>query len=274
MFAYSFMRLAFAVGILLAIAIPLVGSTAVFKRLSMAGDALAHTSLAGVAIGLAAGTNPLYVAVIACVVAFLIIELIRKKFQKFSELGVAVVLSAGVAIAGVMTSFTTAANFEQYLFGSIVLVSMDELYITIALVAVVVLAYLFFHEQILASIYSEDEAKIQGVKPELINLAHSLLLSLVIAISSKIIGSMVVSSLIVLPVACALQLKRNYLWTILSSIGFSLVSVTSGLVASYYLDLRPGATIVSVNVAILLVLLLVSQSLSYVKKRRSLAKRE
>ena len=89
MLTFKFMRIAFIVAILLGIAIPLVGSSAVYKRLSSSGDALAHSSLAGVAIGLAAGLNPLLISILTCIVSFFVIELLRKKFNKYSEVGVA-----------------------------------------------------------------------------------------------------------------------------------------------------------------------------------------
>ncbi len=269
MFQSSIMVMAFVVGTLLAVAIPLVGSTAVFKRLSNTGDALAHTSLAGVAIGLACGLNPLITSVIACVVSILVIELIRKKFSKFSELGVAVVLSAGIGIAGIMTSYTKVSNFDSYLFGSILLIDNLELYLVIGIFALDVLFYVFFHKQIFATIYNEEEAKVQGINTSLINFIQSLLLALTIALSAKTIGSLVVSSLIVLPIATALQFKKNYLVTILISIGFSLVSTFLGLTGSYYLDYKPGSTIVIVAVIFLVICLLINPLINFIKTRNT-----
>lgn len=269
MFQSSIMVMAFVVGTLLAVAIPLVGSTAVFKRLSNTGDALAHTSLAGVAIGLACGLNPLITSVIACVVSILVIELIRKKFSKFSELGVAVVLSAGIGIAGIMTSYTKVSNFDSYLFGSILLIDNLELYLVIGIFALDVLFYVFFHKQIFATIYNEEEAKVQGINTSLINFIQSLLLALTIALSAKTIGSLVVSSLIVLPIATALQFKKNYLLTILIAIGFSLVSTFLGLTGSYYLDYKPGSTIVIVAVIFLVICLLINPLINFIKTRNA-----
>ncbi|MBO4540515.1 MAG: metal ABC transporter permease, partial [Bacilli bacterium] len=168
---------------------------------------LAHSSLAGVAIGLTAGLNPLLISIAACVVGFLLIELIRRRFPKFSELGVAVVLSAGIGIAGVLSGFAQSGNFESYLFGSILLVDTLEIVLASVLCGITVLFYVLFHSQIFATIYNESEAKVQGVKTNAISLAHSLLLSIVIAISAKTIGSLVVSSLIAIPVAASLQAK-------------------------------------------------------------------
>lgn len=268
MLTYKFMQVAFVVAILLGIAIPLVGSSAVFKRLSSSGDALAHSSLAGVAIGLAAGLNPLVWSIVACIVSFMIIELLRKKFNKYSEIGVSVVLSAAIGLAGILSSFTNASNFDSYLFGSILLISNTELYITIALTAVIVLFSIIFYPQVFASLYSENESKVAGIKVNLLTFFQDLLLSITIAVGAKIVGSLVVSSLVVLPTAIALQMKKGYKFTILSSVIFSVTSMIAGLVIAYYADLKPGATIVTVAVALLLIVILVRFIISLIFKAK------
>ena len=119
MLNYSFMRYAFIVGIMLSLIFPLVGQTAVLKRLSTKGDALSHTALLGVAIGLVSGANPLVIAIITCIIASLVIEFIRRKFNKYSELSVAIVMSASIAFAAIISNFASGNSFSSYLFGSI-----------------------------------------------------------------------------------------------------------------------------------------------------------
>ena len=268
MLAYEWMRIAFVAAIVLGIALPLVGSTAVYKRLSSSGDALAHSSLAGVAIGLVAGLNPLVISIVACVVSFLIIELLRKKFSKFSEIGVAVVLSAAIGVAGILSRYARSLNFDSYLFGSILLIKQEELIASCIIAAIVLAFYIIFYRHIAASLYSEDEAKVNGVKVVGINFAHSLLLSITIAISAKVVGSLVVSSMIVLPTAIALLFKRGYFQTMLLSLGASLISMIGGLVVSYYADWAPGATIVSFSICVLALVLLVRLILYFIKKSK------
>lgn len=268
MLAYEWMRIAFVAAIVLGIALPLVGSTAVYKRLSSSGDALAHSSLAGVAIGLVAGLNPLVISIVACVVSFLIIELLRKKFSKFSEIGVAVVLSAAIGVAGILSRYARSLNFDSYLFGSILLIKQEELIASCIIAAIVLAFYIIFYRHIAASLYSEDEAKVNGVKVGGLNFAHSLLLSITIAISAKVVGSLVVSSMIVLPTAIALLFKRGYFQTMLLSLGASLISMIGGLVVSYYADWAPGATIVSLSICVLALVLLVRLILYFIKKSK------
>ena len=270
MLSYEFMRIAFLVGILLGIAIPLAGSTVVFKRLSSSGDALAHSSLAGVAIGLAAGLNPLGMSIVACVISFLIIELIRKKFAKYSELGVAVVLSLSVGLAGILMNYTKEGYLESYLFGSILLVDKLQLYLAIGVTALVVIFYFVFHKQIFAIIYNDSEAKVGGVKVGLLNFVQSLLFSIVIAISAKTIGSLVVSSLIAIPVAASLQAKTSYRGTLLLAIVLSIVSVIIGITIAYYASWTPGATIAIVAVSLLVLMFLYRALRDAIAKRRSL----
>lgn len=269
MLTYKFMQIAFAVCLLLGISLPLVGSFAVYRRLSSSGDALAHSSLAGVAIGLAAGLSPMLMSVICCVVAFLIIDLLRKKFNKFSEIGVAIVLSASIGLAGILSSFTKANNFDAYLFGSILTITDFEVLISALLTLFIVLFFLFFYHPIFSILYNESEAKIDGVKANLLTFVMDLLLSLTIAIGSKVVGSLVVSSLVVLPSAIALQFKKGYKWTMLLSVFFSVLSMLIGLILAYYLDLKPGATIVMTSICFLLILFVLRQIVVLFKRRKA-----
>lgn len=273
MLSYRFMQIAFVVGWLLSIVIPLVGTHVVFKRLSMTGDALSHTSLAGVALGLLFGINPLFVAIITTVVAALIIELIRKKFSKYSEMAIAIVLSFGVGLAGVLTSFTPIANFSTYLFGSIVAISDVELFLSIGVFVIVLALYLLFYKELMFIAYNENSARVSKVPVDFVNVIFTIITALTVAIASRTIGALIVSSLMVVPVATSLQFAKSYKSTILYSVLFSFLSVIIGLTLSFYQGLKPGGTIVLISVAILFITLFIKSVLkiintkSYSKKR-------
>ena len=271
MFRYEFMVIAFVISILLGLVFPLVGAPSVYKRLSSSGDALAHSSLAGVAIGLVAGFAPLWASIISCVIAFLLINLLRKKFGKYAEIGVVVVLSAGVAISGILSGYASAANFNSYLFGSILLVTRTELYVVIALTAAVILFSVFLYRPFMHALYSEPEAKLSGIPVSWIDLGHSLLFALSVAIGAKVVGSLVVTSMLVLPVATALLLKRGYFLTMMASLVFSLGAMIGGFFLSNALDWKPGATCVGVAVILLLLVLSIRgtiQLILRIRKRR------
>ena len=252
MFNYEFMRIAFLVGVLLSIIVPLIGTTVVFKRLSMTGDALSHTALAGVAIGLIAGYNPLITAMISSVIAAFIIEIIRKKFYKYSEMSIAIVLSAGVGLAGVLSSFAPSANFSTYLFGSIIAISPLEMYITIGLFVLVLLASVLLYKELMFISYNENSAILSGVPVRTVNFIFTLLTALTVAIASRTIGALIVSSLMVVPVAAALQVSKSYKSTMLYSVVFSFASVIIGLTLSFYEGLKPGGTIVLIGIVLLM----------------------
>ncbi len=244
MLTYNFMQIAFAVGILLGVIIPLIGANLVFKRLSMTGDAVSHTSLAGVAIGLLAGFNPILTAMVVSVIAALVVEFIRNKFQKYSEISLSIVMSVGIGLTGLLSSFTPVSNFDSYLFGSIVAITQEELIITIVLFAIVLLYNLIFYRDLMFVSYNPSSAKVSGVKVAFINISHTILAALTIAVATKTVGALLVSSLIVLPVASSLQVAKSYKSTLLYSIAFSVFSIVVGITLSFYLELKPGGTIV------------------------------
>ena len=236
-FEYPFMQRAFLVGILLALIIPCVGIVIVLKRLSMIGDALSHTSLAGVA---------------ACVAAAFGIEAIRKKLPRYAEMSIAIILSAGVGLAGVLSGFVrSAASFNSFLFGSIVAISDGELYTVAVVSGIIVLAFLFLYKELFYLALDERAARMSGIPVGIINSVFTVL-----SIAARTVGALIVSSMMVVPVACGMQLGRSYKQTVLWSIAFAEGFTVGGLFLSYYVGLKPGGTIVLLGVACLLLLLI------------------
>ena len=251
-FEYPFMQRAFLVGILLALIIPCVGIVIVLKRLSMIGDALSHTSLAGVAAGLLFNINPVLGATAACVAAAFGIEAIRKKLPRYAEMSIAIILSAGVGLAGVLSGFVrSAASFNSFLFGSIVAISDGELY-TVAVVS----AFLFLYKELFYLALDERAARMSGIPVGIINSVFTVLIAVTVSIAARTVGALIVSSMMVVPVACGMQLGRSYKQTVLWSIAFAEGFTVGGLFLSYYVGLKPGGTIVLLGVACLLLLLI------------------
>ena len=253
MFNYQFMITAFIVGMLLSVVIPLIGSQVVFKRLSMTGDALSHTAIAGVAIGLILGYNPVLVAIIGSVIAALLMEVMRKKFYKYSELSIALVLSLGIGLAGLLSTIAPMANFSTYLFGSIFAITDFELNFTIGIFVFTILMFTLFYKELMYTAYNEENAKIAGVPTRILNILFTVLTAVIVATASKIIGALIVSSLMVVPVAFALQVAKSYKTTILFAVFNSVVSTALGITVSFYLDLGPGGTIVIISIILLLI---------------------
>ncbi|MFA6843116.1 MAG: metal ABC transporter permease [Bacilli bacterium] len=258
------MKIAFAVGLMLGVILPLLGNILVLKNLSLSGDAMSHTALAGVAIGLVSGINPLLTAIALCVIASITIEFSRKMFKKYSDLAVAIVLSASIALAGLLSSWANSANFNSYLFGSIVLVNKLELWLVIAMFFIVIFWSIYSYRKMFYIVFDEEGAKIHGINVDFCNIIQTILTAVVIAVASKTIGALMVAALIVIPCATAMQLSKNYHKTTFISILISVLCILSGLIMAYYLKTKPGATIVLLSVLVLLVVLEIK---NIIKKR-------
>lgn len=257
MLEYDFMRRAFLVGVLLALIIPCIGMIVVLKRLSMIGDALSHASLAGVAAGLIFSFNPVLGAIAGCVVAALGIEAIRRRIPKYSEMSIAIVLSAGVGLAGVLSGFVkSAANFNSFLFGSIVAISDFETILVAVVSAAVLLGFVLLYKELFYIALDERAARMSGVPVGAINFVFTILTAVTVSVAARTVGALIVSSLMVVPVACAMQFGKSYRHTVLLSVAFAVVFMVAGLVLSYYLRLRPGGTIVLIGVVTLVAVLI------------------
>lgn len=255
MFSYGFMVRAFIVGILLAIIVPSVGMTVVLKRLSMIGDALSHTALAGVAIGLVAGFNPITGAIIASVIGAIAIEIVREKFPGYQELSIAVIMSAGLGITGILSGYGNgSANISSYMFGSIVAISDLELRLIIIISAVVLLAVLLCYKEFFYLALSPRQARLVGIKTKYYSFLFTIITALTVAIASKTVGALVVSSLMVLPVACAMQTAKSYKTTLIASVIYGISFTAVGLTLSFYLGFRPGGAIVLTGVLVLVII--------------------
>lgn len=270
MFAYTFMQRALIAIVLLATILPMIGLNMTTKRLSMIGDTLAHTSLCGIAIGLAAGTFPTIWAIVVSIIAGVTIEIVRNYFSKYSELILSVVMSAAVGIVGILTSKWASGNsIESYLFGSLLNVDWTSIWMIVGIFVVTLLFNIAFYKMIMYSSYSESEAMIAGVPVKLLNMINTILIAATIAVSSSIIGSLLVSSLLIIPVASSLQLFKSYKMTIISSIVISLASGVSGLCLSYVWDVNTGGTIVLITVVILIAALIYKSISKTVLKKRT-----
>ena len=254
-FSYAFFLRALAVVGILSLILPIVGVRLAGKGFSMIADTLSHTSLAGIAIGLLCGGLPMLWAIIFSVVASAIIEFIRRKFPKYAEISLAIILSFSLGLTGILGNFASSSRFESYLFGSLFTVS-DQQLLVLGLVCAAAIVYeiLFYRSNMLLS-YNEDEAKASGKRVVLLSLLDTIVTSLVVAVASNTIGSLLVSSFISIPVACALKVGKSNLATNIFAIVFSAISSVVGLFLAYTFSLHVGGVIVMVNIFVLIVLL-------------------
>lgn len=263
------MQNALFVSACISILCPCIGIFLVLRRYSMIGDTLSHASLAGVALGLLSHQNPVLGAFIFTSVCGALVEFLRTYFKKYTDLILTIVLalSVGTAIT-IISSGKLHANADSFLFGSILTVTQFDMTMVAILSVISVLALIFLYHQLLYIAYDEEAAKVAGVKVRLINYVFSILVASAISVSIRIVGVLVLSSMIALPVATALQLKKGFRTTLLFSILFSVIDIMTGLFVSFYINVAPGGFTALVSVAVLVMVLLVKRIHAGVRNRK------
>jgi zinc transport system permease protein len=262
MLQYSFMRNAFMAAIIISILYPTIGMFLVLKRHSMMGDTLSHASFAGVAIGLLIGINPIISALIFTSIAAIFVESLKSYYKKYAELILAITLTFSVGVAITIISMGKAsANVNSYLFGSILTVTKQDLMV-ILIIGIIVLAVLaIFHNQFIYTTFDEEGASIAGIKVKILNYVFALLVGATIALSIRIMGILVLSSMMVIPVATSLQLGRGFKQTLIFAVIIGFIDILGGLVLSYYINSAPGGTIALASVFMLFTVLILKKSL-------------
>ncbi len=259
MFQYEFMQNAFLAAIFISILCPIVGVFLVLKRYSMMGDTLAHSAFAGVAIGLVFGFNPIICAFIFTTVCGLVIEYMRDYYKKYAELILSIVLtfSVGVGITLISTG-KASGSVNSYLFGSILTVTKSDLLVMVILSCISIIVIYFLYDKLLYTTFDEEGAKIAGVNVKAVNYIFALLVGATISVSIRIMGILVMSSMIALPVATALQLNKGFKHTLLFSILFGFIDIILGLIFSYVLNCAPGGTIALTSVFVLIAVMILN----------------
>jgi zinc transport system permease protein len=270
MLSYVFMQNALFVSVFISILCPCIGIFLVLRRYSMIGDTLSHASLAGITLGLATGQNPILGAFIFTSVCGALIEFLRIYFKKHTDLILSIVLALGVGIAiTIISSGKLHANADSFMFGSILTVTRFDMVMVLVLSAISVLTLILLYHQMIYIAYDEEAAKVAGVKVRLINYIFSILVASAISVSIRIVGVLVLSSMIALPVATALQLGKGFKITLIFSIVFSVIDIMLGLFISYYLNVAPGGFTALFSVAVLVLVLIIKK----VKSSLSAARR-
>jgi zinc transport system permease protein len=261
LFEYPFMRYALFAGLIMGAVTPLIGSFVVIRRLSFIADTLSHFSLAGLSIGiyLINITNfvfigdPIYLAMIFSVIGALIIEILRGFYQNYKEISMPIVMSLGTALSLLFISLSGGFNTKifNYLFGNILTVGEDFFYIIVIFSAITIVLIGFFYKEMVMISFDEKYAKLLGIKVGLFQFVSTLLLAVIISLSITTVGVLLVSSLMIIPVAAAMKIGKSFKNTILIAIVFSETSIIGGLWISYELGVASGATIVLISILIL-----------------------
>lgn len=263
---YEFLQNAFFTGMIIGIIAPLLGVFIVVRRLSLIADALSHVTLAGIAASLllekkllpAGSLNPIYMGMAFSVMGSLFIEKLRTVYKHYQELAIPIILSGGIGLSVIFISLADGFNTDlfSYLFGSVSAVSRTDLWVIVCISLFVIAMIILFYKELFLISFDEEHAKASGIPVQVLHLMFIVMVALVIAASMRIVGILLVSSLMTIPVAAAIRLANGFKQTILYSILFGETSVIGGLAISYYLDLAPGGTIVIITIIILILSIL------------------
>jgi zinc transport system permease protein len=251
---YSFMQRALMAGAIVGILCPLIGIFLVLRRMSLIGDSLSHVALSGVAAGIVSGLYPLTTALAFSVLAALCIEALRKRYTEYAELALAIILSAGIGIAVVLISWAKSINIDLfgYLFGNILTARPTDMWL-ISVLGIFIIGFVrLLYKELFFIAFDEEGAGIAGIPVRGINLFFIVFIAMTITLSMRIVGALLVSSLMVIPVAASLQIAKSFKQAVVLSVIFAEISVILGIVVSYYLELASGGTIVLLSVLLLL----------------------
>lgn len=255
---YQFFQNALLGGIIAAVSCGLVGLFLILKKEAMIGDGLSHTAFGGVAIGLLLGINPLITALGVSVLAVFAISYMRQKKIATSDSAVAVMLALGFSTGLIVISIAGGFNVElfSYLFGSILTIDLMDLTL-VSLLGVAVLGFIgLFRRELLSMVFDEDDSRIMGIPTKRLSIMFDLLVAVTIVLAIKVIGTILVVALLVIPGLCTLKLNLSFKKTILGTIGFSVISTTMGTMLSAMFDLATAGVIVFVLVLFFLLTLL------------------
>lgn len=256
MLQYVFMQNALIISFMIAIICPAIGIFLVVRRYSMIGDTLAHSSLAGISLGLLFNQNPILGAFLFTSFCGALIEFLRKYFRKYTDLILSIVLAFSVGIALIIIgSGKLKANAESYMFGSVLTVTTQDIYTVMVLCVVAFLMIFFLYHKMIYISYDEEAARIAGVRTQVINYIFSILVATSIAATVRIVGVLVLSSMIALPVATAIQFEKGFRFTMIASIVVSVFDIMAGLILGYYLNIVPSGFTALISVMVLLMVI-------------------
>jgi len=247
--SHGFIQRALMAGSFIAILCATLGTFLVLRRFSLIGDGLAHVTFGGVAVGLFLKVYPMYIAIPIVMISSLGILKLVEKARLYGDAAIGIVSSLGIAWGILLASAAGGFNIDlfSYLFGNILTISTAEVISSILLSLILILIIWFYYHELLSITFDEESAKVSGIKTKTINGILVLLTSMTVVLAMRVVGIMLISSLLILPPVTALQVARGFKMTIVIASVCGVISVISGIFLSLALDLPTGATIVILN---------------------------
>ena len=251
--SYGFMQKALIAGIAVGLICSFMGTFLVLRRYSLFGDGIAHVAFGGISVGLFLGVFPLWTAFIVSIFGGLGLQKLRQSTKISGDSAVAVVLVSGLAVGVILVSSSGGFSVDlfSFLFGSILLISQEDTIMILALSAGIIATLTILQKQFLHLTFNEEQAKLAGMRTTLLNYAFVVLASITVVTSMRLVGILLISALIVIPNITAMQFGKGFKKTVFISMSISVISVVSGILVSYFLNVAPSGTIVVIAVGIM-----------------------
>ncbi|MDL4771374.1 MULTISPECIES: metal ABC transporter permease [Thermomonosporaceae] len=251
MFQYDFMRVALVMAVLIGLTAPAVGTFIVQRKLSLLGDGIGHIALTGIGLGLLTGSSPVLGALVVSVLGAVAIEVLRSRSRSGADVVLALLFYGGLAGGVILTGAEGGGtSLQSYLFGSISSVSATDLYVVAGLAVVVLGIVTLFGRELFLLCQDEEVARAAGLPTRFLSILIAATAAITVVIAMRAIGLLLVSALMVVPVAAAQQLTRGFRSTMLLAMGIGVLSAVSGLAGSFQYDLPPGPSIVLLALAV------------------------
>ena len=254
MFTYPFIVRAFAAGVLLSLCAALLGVPLVLKRYSMIGDGLSHVSFGALSVALACGWAPLPVSIPVVIVAALGLLRMTERSRMGADAAIAVVSASSLAVGVIVTSLTTGmtTDVDSYMFGSILAMDRADVALSAGLSAAVLLLFVLFYHKLFAITFDESFSRATGVRVGLYNTFLSVLTALTIVLGMRMMGAMLISSLVIFPALSAMRVRKSFRGVVVLAGVLSVLGFCAGLTGSYLLSTPVGASVVVVDLLIFL----------------------
>ena len=261
MFSYQFMVRAAVVGLLVSLCAALLGVSLVLKRYSMIGDGLSHVGFGALAVASALGLAPMAVAIPVVIAAAVLLLRLSSRARLKGDALIAMISAGSLAVGVIVLSLSsgTTGDVNNYLFGSVLAMTGEDVWLSVALAAVVLILFVVYYRKIFAVTFDETFARATGEKAEAYNMLLACLTALTIVLGMRVMGAMLISSLIIFPALTAMRVCRSFRSVTISAAVISVVCFLLGLCASYLLDTPTGATVVVADILAFLIFWAVSR---------------
>jgi zinc transport system permease protein len=268
--SYGFIQRAYLAGSFIAVLCAILGLFLVLRNLSLIGDGLSHVSFGAIALGLFWGFYPFYVAIPVVILASYLVLKLTEKAQIYGDAAIGIVSSVGIAGGVILASLSKGFNVDlfSYLFGNILAISNQEVFLSVGLSAVVLLVIVFLYNDLFATAFDEHYAKVAGIKTSRINVVLMFLTAVTVVLAIKVVGILLVSAMLILPAVAALQVAKGFKAAMITAAIVAIFSVLAGITISFYADLPAGATVVLINF-LLFVLFLSFKKIHRMREARS-----